>query len=108
MMLSKASTILRAATSTTAARARFSNSTRTSGTPRKMQKLFIDYLDDAHGKMAQHNVGTNSYRSAGTKEATKGSVVDTASRRTQPGRKKQFIDYLEEAEAKIAAKKGAN
>lgn len=106
MMLSKSSTILRAASSTTAARARFSTSTRGSGAPRKMQKLFIDYLDDAQGKMAQRNV-TNGDPSAATKEATKGSVVDPASRRTQPGHKKRFIDYLEKAEAEIAAKKGA-
>lgn len=88
-MLSKSSAVVRAMS-----KARAFSSSATSGGGRKMQKLFIDYLEEAQkrqGVKAPTDAVPNVPKVAPQKEVKK---------------EKQFIDYLDDAEAKIAAKKG--
>jgi len=59
-----------------------------------MQKLFIDYLEEA-----QQRQGVKAPTDAIPK-------VVKAVPQQEPKKEKHFIDYLNEAEAKVAAKKG--
>ena len=100
MMLSKASNTFRTLSTTRA----FSSTGTTSGSARKMQKLFIDYLDDAQLRCATSDRHVTSGAASVNKSTTKqfGNTSDN-----KPARKMQklFIEYLDEAQAKIEAKK---
>jgi len=104
MMLSKTSAVLRTMTATRA----FSTSTaRSAGAPRKMQKLFIDYLDDAQRRKAASAKKTASGRNASTSTSPTTKNPEPNVQQPKPQRKMQklFIDYLEEAQAKVEAQK---
>lgn len=92
MMFSKTSTILR---TVSVHRAAFS--TATCGRP--MQKLFIEYLDEAQ----QHRGRRTNTTSNIPKPAKNQQLEEKSERKMQ----KIPIDYLNEAMAKIAARKAA-
>lgn len=104
MMLSKTSTILRTMSSPRA----FSTSTaRGTGAPRKMQKLFIDYLDDAQRRKAASVKKTASGRNASSSTSPTTKSPEPAVKQPKPQRKMQklFLDYLDDAQRKIDAQK---
>ena len=107
MMLSKSSNMFRTLSTTRA----FSSTGTTSGSARKMQKLFIDYLDEAQYRCATsgRQVSSSSSSTSGISSVNK-STTTTQSGNTsdgKPARKMQklFVEYLDEAQAKIEAKK---
>ena len=103
MMLSKSTAVFRTMSTSRA----FSSTGTTHGSARKMQKLFIDYLDDAQLRCANRGRHVSSSTSGAS------SVEKTATKQAEPAsdgkpeRKMQklFIEYLDEAQAKIEAKK---
>lgn len=110
-MLSKTSTLLRTMSTTRA----FSTSTTRGGGARKMQKLFIDYLDEAQAAAAVNKTGgRNVSSSSGASPAcsavnnqhTEAAVAAApVSKPQQRKMQKLFIEYLDEAQAKIGARK---
>ena len=103
-MLSKSSAIFRTVSATRA----FSSSTgTTSGSARKMQKLFIDYLDEAQQRSTP--VGRHVSSSANMsqqKPAIENLKPASSDKSTQPKKmQKIFIEYLDEAMAKLEAQK---
>ena len=107
MMLSKSSNMFRTLSTTRA----FSSTGTTSGSARKMQKLFIDYLDEAQNRCATSGRQVSSSSSSSTSgiSSVNKSTTTAQSGNTsdgKPARKMQklFIEYLDEAQAKIEAK----
>lgn len=103
-MLSKSSAILRAVSTT---RAFSSGAGTTRGSARKMQKLFIEYLDEAQQRSTSGGRHvSNSASLSSEKAANKTPEPASNDKSSQPKKmQKIFIEYLDDAMAKVEAKK---
>ena len=104
MMLSKSTAVFRTLSTTRA----FSGTGTTHGSARKMQKLFIDYLDDAQQRRATSDRHVSSSSTRGISSVNNSTTTQSGNISDgKPARKMQklFIEYLDEAQAKIEARK---
>lgn len=81
----------------TTKRVAFSTTTKSGGSGRKMQKLFIDYLDDAARK-------TEVVKNHGSASRNISSLSSSQPPKQVRKMQKLFIEYLDDAAAKIAKK----